>query len=103
MTKNIILSLLVVGVLVAGYFYINKDNKKPSDVFMQYSTTTESATDKVFEDGTTSENAMVSATVVPSPSSTPTNTNNKKTHIHQFFSYLYSHIIRIQIYKSYRK
>jgi cyclophilin family peptidyl-prolyl cis-trans isomerase len=81
MTKNIILSLLVVGVLVAGYFYINKDNKKPSDVFMQYSTTTESATDKVFEDGTTSENAMVSATVVPSPSSTPTNTNNKKTHM----------------------
>ncbi len=82
MTKNIILSLLVVGVLIGGYYFLNKDNKKPSDEFASTtSASKESTNPAVFEDGTLPEASNTVATVVPTTTSTPTTNNNKKSHM----------------------
>lgn len=80
MIKNIILSLVVVVVFAAGYFYINKNIKNPSDAFMQYSTTTNSSNTGTFEDGTLPENTTA-GDVVPTSTSTPTTNNNKTQHM----------------------
>lgn len=80
MNKNIIIGLVVIVLIVTGYLYISKNNKKPSDEFMHYSTTTEQAENTgKFEDGTLPQDTSMIAKIVPNTETT--STNNNKTHM----------------------
>ncbi len=74
--KNLIFSIIFVGLVIVGGYYLFKDDNKPADITLNYgnnATTTDSysTTTPVFEDGT----------LPAGTSTTPVITNNKKTHM----------------------